>query len=98
MNILQEADSLIHGDRNKAYGHALDEYTRVAGMVNSALASKLKEPLTADDMLLFMTFVKLSRHVNNPSHRDSMTDACGYIGLMEEVQIEINRRESSNQP
>lgn len=93
MTILQEADSLIHGDRHDTYGHALDEYTRLASFVNTALATKLKSELTAEDLLLVMALMKINRNIGNPGHRDSRVDSCGYLGLIDECQGERKRRE-----
>lgn len=86
MNILEEANDLVHGDRRAAYGHPLDDYTRTAGMVSSMLAEKLKEPITAEDMILVMCCVKLSRQMNAPK-RDNMTDLAGYAAC-EQLAIE----------
>jgi hypothetical protein len=76
-SVLTEAQGLVHGDRNAAYGHPLDDYTRTAGMVSALLAGKLKEPLSPEDLILVMCCVKLSRQVNHPK-RDNMTDLAGY--------------------
>lgn len=92
MTILQEADALIHGDRKESYGHCLDEYSRLAELVNPALRSKLKAPLEAEDLLLVMVLLKINRHISNPTHRDSKVDASGYIGLIDECQEERKRR------
>lgn len=95
MTILQEADTIIHGERQSTYGHVLDEYTRFAGMVNATFAQKLSAPLTAEDMLLFMVLLKLNRLTHDVTHRDSQIDAAGYIGLIEEVQ---KRRDTPSDP
>lgn len=77
MSVLVEAQGLVHGDRNVAYGSPLDDYSRTAGMVNAMLAHKLKEPLTAEDLGYVMCCVKLSRQQHAP-RRDNMTDLAGY--------------------
>jgi hypothetical protein len=74
---LQEAQRLVYGERGVQYGHPFDDYTRTAGMVSSMLAHKLREPLTAEEMILIMCCVKLSRQINAPK-RDNMTDLAGY--------------------
>lgn len=97
-NILQEADALIHGTRQATYGHCLDEYTRISGMVNAAFADKLKAPLTPSDMMVFMVLLKLSRLMNDPTHRDSLVDAAGYLGCIEEAALESTRRTTADRP
>lgn len=88
-SILQEAEALINGDRRASYGHPLLDYTRTAGMVNAAFADKLKEPLTAEDMMMVMVLVKLSRQRNLPK-RDNLVDACGYLGCIELAEQKRN--------
>ena len=76
-SILTEAQGLVHGDRNAAYGHPLDDFQRTAWMVSAMLAHKLAAPLTAEDVILIMCQVKISRQINKPK-RDNMTDLAGY--------------------
>lgn len=90
-SILQEAQRLTHGDRNTTYGHPLDDYSRTAGMVNSMLAHKLKEPLTPSECAAIMCCVKLSRQAHSPK-RDNMIDLAGYAWVVQECLDETERR------
>lgn len=76
-SVLTEAQGLVHGDRNAAYGSPLSDYSRTAGMVSAMLAHKLKEPLSAEDCAMIMCCVKLSRQAHK-AKRDNMTDLAGY--------------------
>lgn len=76
-SVLVEAEGLVHGDRNASYGPPIEDFSRTAGMVTAMLAHKLKEPLTAEDVGLFMCCVKLSRQINK-AKRDNLTDLAGY--------------------
>jgi hypothetical protein len=89
-SVLTEAQGLVHGARNEAYGHPLDDYTRTAGMVSAMLAHKLSQPLTAEDLGMVMCCVKLSRQQNAPK-RDNMTDLAGYA---ECVQWMVDERQA----
>lgn len=90
-SILQEAQRLTHGDRNKDYGHPLDDYTRTAAIASALLAHKLKEPITAEEMATLMIGVKLSRHMHAPK-RDNMVDAAGYAWVAWACSEERARR------
>lgn len=72
-SILEEAQRLTHGDRQKQYGPAADDYTRTAALVNALLNLSL----TAHQMALIMCCVKLSREIHSPK-RDNMVDLAGY--------------------
>lgn len=90
-SILQEAHRLTHGDRNKDYGHPLDDYTRTAAMFSALMAHKLKEPLTAAEMAMAMICVKLSRQVHHPK-RDNTVDGAGYFWVTQACIDETQRR------
>lgn len=90
-SILQEAHRLTHGDRNRDYGHPLDDYTRTAALISAMLAHKLKEPITAREMALAMVCVKLSREMNHPK-RDNRTDGAGYFWVADQCEQEARRR------
>lgn len=74
--ILQEAQRLVYGDRQAAYGHPYDDYSRTARMWEAILGLP---PLTIEPRIacLMMAAVKISREVNKPK-RDNITDLAGY--------------------
>lgn len=72
--ILEEAQRLVYGDRNRAYGHPSTDYQRTVGIFNALTGGDL----TTTEGMLFMTCVKLSRFANKPT-RDSLVDAAGYL-------------------
>lgn len=45
-----------------------------------------EERLTTDDVAPMMVMLKLARLANDPRHRDSQVDACGYMRLLERTQ------------
>ena len=81
-NILEEANRLVHGARRGDYGHPLTDWGKVAGMFNALFSAKLKAPVTAEDMIMTLVLVKLSRQENKPK-RDNIVDGAGYFALLE---------------
>jgi hypothetical protein len=89
-NVAEEAIRLVYGDRRESYNNPLSDFSRTAAIVNAVLADKLKTPINAEDVALFMIGVKLSRLSNKRDHRDSLVDILGY-GLCFEWVQELQR-------
>lgn len=87
--ILQEAQRLVHGDRQAAYGHPLDDFTKTAAIWSAILGCQV----TAEQVGLCMIGVKISRQCN-AARRDNMTDAAGYAATVQMVVEERARRAS----
>ena len=79
--ILEEAQRLVGGDRNTAYGHPLEDMTRT-GRIWAAILGV--ESITAEQVALCMIGVKLSRECNAPK-RDNRVDAAGYAYCLERI-------------
>ncbi len=94
-SILLEAQRLVHSDRNAVYGHPLDDFTRIAGVLNIYLADKLNKPLVAEDIALFNICQKLSRQSNVPK-RDNLVDGAGYFETWQWLIDERKRREGTH--
>lgn len=86
--ILQEAQRLVHGDRQADYGHPLDDFSKTAKMW-SAIAGV---ELTPEQVGLMMCCVKISRQLNRPK-RDNMTDLAGYAATVQMCVDERLRRD-----
>lgn len=78
--ILEEAQSLIFGDRNRHYGHPRDNFLMI-GKLWSALLGIEVEPRMVARMMAAM---KLARDVNLPQ-RDNLVDGAGYLGCAERL-------------
>jgi len=78
-SILEEANRLVNGDRNKTYGPPSEDGARVAGMMN-ALGYRGPDgrELQPHDWAVFLMAVKMSRIVVTPTKRDHWVDAAGY--------------------
>lgn len=80
-NILKEAESLIHGDRQKDYGHPIDDFSRTAGMLKAQFGWEV-EPIHIPQLMILL---KISRIRQSPKKRDHWVDICGYAGTAELV-------------
>jgi hypothetical protein len=87
-SVLLEAQRLTHGNRNDAYGHPLDDYSRTAKLWSAILGIDVLPEQAA----LCMCAVKISRQCNRPK-RDNMTDLAGYAWVVDEIVEETSRRE-----
>lgn len=77
--LLQEADSIINGDRQKDYGPPSESFGRIA----SSWSSYLDRQVTSLDVVNLMTLLKVSRAQAGGYHRDSYLDIAGYAGCAE---------------
>lgn len=80
-NVLQQAEKLIYGDRQKAYGSVSTNFTNIAKGWEVILGTKV----SAEQVGLCMAWLKIARQVNKPNI-DNLIDAAGYIGCVEKVQ------------
>lgn len=81
-SILEEAQEIIHGERNKTYGHPRDQFALVAQLWSDYLGVEV----TPDDHAAMMVLLKLSRVKTGGYHRDAAVDIAGYAGTMERLR------------
>lgn len=73
--ILAEAARITTADRNLQYGRPEDLFARIAAYWSHHLG----HAVTATDVAVMMTLLKIARIEANPCHADSWIDAAGYI-------------------
>ncbi|QQV93045.1 hypothetical protein SEA_GANDALF20_56 [Mycobacterium phage Gandalf20] len=83
-SILEEAQRLIHGPRNKNYGHPRENFDDIAAL----FSAYLERPITDLDVANLMILVKVARVKGTGYHRDSYTDIAGYAGCAERIYEE----------
>jgi len=84
-SVLEEAQIIVYGDREKTYGHPAKNLKTIASMW-TAYMNNMDDGnfvVTAKDVAAMMMLVKVARFANDPSHRDNLVDVCGYAALIE---------------
>lgn len=79
MNILHEADRLVHGERGADYGHPYVDYACTSEIWRALMKRRynVDVPITPDFACLMMMAVKLSREAGK--HKaDNLVDSAGY--------------------
>jgi len=85
VSVLEEAQTIVYGDREKTYGHPAKNLKTIAAMW-TAYMNNMDDGnfnVTAKDVAAMMMLVKVARFANDPSHRDNLVDVCGYAALIE---------------
>lgn len=77
-NILQEAESLVYGDRHDDYGHPADDFERTVGAIYALMPDLFTRKPLPSDWAKMMVCCKLSRMHASPDKRDHAADAAGY--------------------
>ena len=83
---MTEYENDILKDREKSYGNPIQMHNRIA-QIWSALLNK---PVTAYEVALCMTGLKLARATKNASDPDSLVDAHGYTEIAQTIQADID--------
>lgn len=81
--ILEEAQSLVYGDRQESYGSVTDNFTKIAQLWSPILNT----PITPEQVGLCMIAMKIARECHKPK-RDNLTDIAGYAATIEKMQTE----------
>lgn len=76
-DVLEEARNLIYGDRAETHGDAKDNFGNIAGLWSVYLG----HTVTAEDVALMMTLMKIARTKSGDVNMDDIIDAIGYLAL-----------------
>ena len=82
--ILDEANRLTHGDRDKNYGTPKVNHERIAALWSVVLETEI----SAAQVALCMAQVKVARLIESPEHLDSFIDAAAYMAISGEIATE----------
>lgn len=79
------AAQLVLGSRNADYGSPHPDFAGIALMWSGLLNTKLNAQITAVEVGLMMTALKLRRHAHKPKD-DNLIDAHGYLTCIEWIE------------
>lgn len=80
-SILQEAEEIVNGERQQAYGDPVKSFKDIAEIFN-LISGDLIE---AKDVILILIVVKLVRE-SYQHKRDNLVDICGYAELLNRLE------------
>lgn len=92
INILDKANEIIYGDRERAYGNPRFNLDTIAQFWNVYLHRLFHSwgidgaNLKAEDVAQMMILLKTARLIHNPTHVDSLVDQAGYAALQNRIQ------------
>lgn len=92
-SILLEAQDIIFGDREQTYGSPDLNLVSIGDFWTAYLRRKRcvqngSVTITAEDVCQMMILLKTARLLNQPEHRDSLTDQAGYAALQQRIHDE----------
>ena len=88
--ILNEAERVVTGDRNNAYGDPRQDFQRTAAMWTALLDQKLGDnKIEPHEVAMMMAALKLSRLAWSPGKTDSWLDLAGYAACGAECVDEV---------
>jgi hypothetical protein len=92
---LEQAQVIIYGDREQAYGSPDKNLKVIAEYwtthLNAAYGKNLR--LTVDDVCGMMVLLKQARLANSPKHEDSLVDLIGYAALKDRCdRLEVSSK------
>jgi hypothetical protein len=92
-SVLHEAIEITKGDRNRDYGHPLDNLENTAEFWSGYIMRRfgVRVKLNYRDVSMMMVLMKVSRDANRPK-RDNLVDICGYTNIVEKAEKELGRR------
>jgi len=77
--LLDTVASFVCVDRNNSYGEPEDSFACIAELINAYLKPKYKDiNLSASDVAVLLTLLKVGRLAYNNKHMDSWLDTAGY--------------------
>jgi len=83
--VLLKAVEIINGERQDSYGNPEDTFGEIAEVWNWWLGDS-NAPISRSDVAMMMCLMKIAREKNGAEKIDNIVDACGYLGLYEDMK------------
>lgn len=84
--ILEEAASLVYGDREEDYGHPRDNMAAIANLWEAYLGAKdISVYLSPGDVAAMLALLKMARYATGKHKRDTYVDLAGYAAVLARV-------------
>ena len=83
-DILQQAEKIVCGDRDRQYGSPEDSFRTIAELWTSYLRLQIR----AEDVAAMMELMKLARIARGKAKADNWVDLAGYAACGGEIQNE----------
>lgn len=80
--MLDEAKSVVYGQRQKDYGPAKKNFQDIADVWSVILGQEV----TTEQVVLCMIGLKMARLCKSPDHRDSWVDIAGYVACIDKME------------
>lgn len=79
--VLETAKEYVTKDRAATHGDAEDNFRRIGELWSAYMDASI----TAEDVAVMMTLLKIARIRSNAAHEDNWIDACGYMACGGEI-------------
>lgn len=88
-DILKKVKKIICQDREHEHGSPEDTFSRIATLWSAYATQELGEQIviTAKDVAIMMTLLKVARLCNDVQNEDSWIDAIGYMTCGAEIDL-----------
>lgn len=86
MNILEEAQSLVDGDKQQDYGDISSSFNHIASLWSAHLAAH-NVVLSSHDVAIMMILLKTARAATGGLKRDTYVDIAGYAYCIDKMYL-----------
>lgn len=90
VDVLVQAEAIIHGERAESYGPAEDSFATIAAFWMDYLGNRCPDGIDAYDVAMMMVLMKVAR-AKTDIKMDTFVDICGYAALAQRCAVKAGR-------